>query len=77
MTPKCYSKFIEDKLGMQKHSIKIEKGDSRPTGKSFAYTHPKGTYILRMANHLTCCIDGVIYDSWNCTAKSIYSYWEK
>ena len=25
----------------------------------------KGTYLITMKNHITCCIDGVIYDTFN------------
>lgn len=52
------------------------KGVSRVDGAFFAFTHPKCRYMLRMAGHLTCCIDGVIYDTWDCTNKCVYGYWE-
>lgn len=34
-----------------------------------------GTYIVRVANHLTCVIDGDVYDTWDCSEKSAYIIW--
>lgn len=35
----------------------------------------KGTYIVAVAGHLTCVIDGNIYDTWDCSKKSAYKIW--
>lgn len=51
------------------------KGQDRMNGERFALSHPKGRYLLRMAGHLTACIDGVIYDTWDCTQKCVYKSW--
>ena len=29
-----------------------------------------------MAGHLSCCIDGVIYDTWDCTNKTVYGVYK-
>ena len=36
------------------------------TAKEFALTHPNGTYILRLAHHLSAIVDGKIRDTWDC-----------
>ncbi|WP_300924579.1 hypothetical protein [uncultured Clostridium sp.] len=51
-------------------------GVSRMNGALFALSHPKGRYMLRMAGHLSCCIDGVIYDTWDCSEKCVYGCWQ-
>ena len=51
---------------------KVIKGSKRPKVKDFT----KGTYILRLANHITCVKDGVLYDTWDCREKAVYRYWE-
>lgn len=56
-------------------SCTAKRGCKRITGKDFAETHKHGRYILRMAHHLTACVDGKIYDTWDCTDKTVYSYW--
>lgn len=34
------------------------------TVKEFAHCHPFGTYLITMNGHITCCIDGTIYDTF-------------
>ena len=59
------------------HKVSNRKGMKRPTVSSFAAQNKKGTYILRVANHLVACVDGYYYDTWDCGDKSLYGYWEK
>ena len=66
---------------MQKHGyIKLSfpavKGEPRMNGERFCQAYPKGRYILNMAGHLTCCVDGVIYDTWDCSQKCVYNAWK-
>jgi hypothetical protein len=56
--------------------FKAVKGEPRIKGSDFTELHPKGTYILKMAGHITACIDGVILDTWDCTYRSVYTAWE-
>ena len=80
---KC-KKFNEDKnwkeyikrLGYEKMSFPAKQGCNRMTGETFCEYYPHGTYILRMAHHLTICKDGVIYDTWNCSEKCVYNAWK-
>ena len=56
--------------------FKAIKGEPRIKGSDFTELHPKGTYILKMAGHITVCIDGIIYDTWDCSYRSVYTAWE-
>jgi hypothetical protein len=56
--------------------FKPVKGEPRIKGSDFTELHPKGTYILKMAGHITACIDGVILDTWDCTYRSVYTAWK-
>lgn len=41
---------------------------------------PKGTLIVSVSKHLTCVIDGVINDTFDCSRDSnrcVYGYWYK
>ena len=38
---------------------------------------PKGRVIARMSHHFVAVLDGVAHDTWDCTAKMVYGYWEK
>jgi len=56
--------------------FKAVKGEPRIKGSNFTDLHPEGTYILKMAGHVTCCKDGVILDTWDCSYRSVYTAWE-
>ena len=42
----------------------------------FAEEHPKGTFLITMKGHITCCIDGVIYDTFDCRDRIMWCAWE-
>lgn len=64
------------KHGYTKLSFPAVKGEPRMNGERFCQAYPKGRYILNMAGHLTCCVDGVIYDTWDCSQKCVYNAWK-
>ena len=68
--------FIEQVLHGKKMSFPAIKGSTRITGNEFCKKYPKGKYILRMARHLTACVDGNIYDTWDCTDKCVCKAWK-
>ena len=71
------TKFLYDYLKSYPRLIfKAIKGEPRVKGSDFTKLHPKGTYILKMAGHVTTCVDGVILDTWDCTYRSVYTAWE-
>lgn len=77
----CYNDRKNITAYMQKHGyIKLSfpavKGEPRMNGERFCQAYPKGRYILNMAGHLTCCIDGIIYDTWDCSQKCVYNAWK-
>jgi hypothetical protein len=43
----------------------------------FIDTHPIGKYIITTTDHLTCVIDGVLYDSWDCSELKVEEVWQK
>lgn len=68
--------YIENVLGGKKMSFPAVKGQKRMNGERFCKAYPKGSYVLQMANHLTACVDGVIYDTWDCSEKCVYRAWK-
>lgn len=68
--------IIENTLNGRKMSFPAVKGQPRMNGERFCEAYPKGKFILQMANHLTACVDGVIYDIWDCSEKCVYKAWE-
>ena len=65
--------YVEHVLHGVKMSFPAVKGKPRMNGERFCKAYPKGHYILSMAGHLSCCIDGVIYDTWDCSDKCVYT----
>ena len=64
--------YVENVLHAKKIVFPAEKGKPRMNGERFCKAYPKGKYILSMAGHWSCCIDGVIYDTWDCSEKCVY-----
>ena len=71
---KVWREYIQRK-GWKKLSFPAEKGIERMNGEKFCKKFKNGTYILRMAKHLTVCKNGVIYDTWDCSNKCVYNAW--
>lgn len=68
--------YVTDVLNGKKMSFPAVKGQSRMNGARFCLEYSVGTYILNMAGHLSCCVDGVIYDTWDCREKCVYTAYE-
>ena len=69
-------KYVEQVLKAKKIIFPAIKGQPRMNGEMFCELFPKGSYILRMAGHWSACVDGVIYDTWDCSEKCVYNAWE-
>lgn len=41
----------------------------------FVEEHPRGTYLITMLGHITCCIDGVLYDTFDCRNRIMLCAW--
>lgn len=63
--------------GFKIGSIKIHKGEHRPTVAEFAAEHPDWYCVLRVANHLVATGKGNYVDTWDCGGKAVYKYWYK
>lgn len=66
----CYGFLIQEVLGG------VPKDCYGMTVGEFADKHSKGIYLIRISGHLTCLIDGILYDLWNCLDKPCSLAWE-
>lgn len=73
----AYEKYLVEVQNFKYYGVSNRKGTKRPTIEEFAKTHPKGTFICRVANHIVVIVDGCYYDTWDSGRKSMYGYWEK
>ena len=58
--------YVEDRLGAEK----IIPEESL-TAETFCREYPRGRYILAMEEHWSACVDGVIYDVWDCSGNLV------
>lgn len=42
----------------------------------FADRNPVGVYLLRINGHITCLVDGTIYDLWDCRNEFVTDAWK-
>lgn len=66
-------KYVENVLKGVKMSFPAQKGKPRMNAQRFCEQYSKGNYILNMAGHWSCVVDGVIYDTWDCSDKCVYT----
>lgn len=59
-------RYVEDVLKATKVSFSKEM-----TAEEFCKKHPCGRYILDMDEHWSACVDGYIYDTWDCSKKTV------
>lgn len=69
---RIYSIYLK---GYPKINCSPEKGESRLTVEQFALNNPKGRFVVRTAGHLTAVCNGIIFDTWNCGNKCVYTAW--
>lgn len=65
----CYKYLLEDIIG-----LKAYKGYNR-TVDEIVRENPDCVLIIRIEGHLTCAINGAVYDIWDCTDKICDRYW--
>lgn len=66
----CYKHLIENVL-----YYKPLDCDGMTVGE-FADMHPKGTYLVRMNQHISIIIDNTIYDIFDCREHLLTNAWE-
>ena len=70
-----YNKYLQE-LGYPMEKQPRKSNNTKYTAAEFAKKFTKGTYIISLSNHLSLVLDGKIYDTWNCSDKSVGNYWE-
>lgn len=62
----CYEKLLEN-LGFKKqYALNDKVSDIAKLGS---------VVLIRIPGHLTCSIDGVVFDIWDCSDKQADCYW--
>ena len=72
---RVYREFMK-RLGFEKRKQPRRMDGSKYTAEEFSEAYYEGTYIISLANHLSVVYDGRIYDTWNCSHKSVGNFWK-
>lgn len=65
----CYSRLLTEHFQFEKVPC---RGQSVA---EFALQHPFGIFLIRMDGHLSCILNGVCYDIWDCTNEILTDVW--
>lgn len=68
--------FIEKELSGQKMTFPAQKGQPRMNGEQFCRLFNEGTFLVKMAGHLACVQNGILFDSWDSSKKCVYAAWK-
>lgn len=66
----CYQHLLDNVYGLER-----VKGFKGMTVNQFASYNYRGAYLVRVDGHLTCVIDGKIYDTWDCGNEIVDIIW--
>ena len=66
----CYHHLLEDVLCYRKFD-----GEFKCTVKEVSLKYPNNTIIIRVPEHLTCSVNGVIMDIWDCSNELVDCFW--
>lgn len=58
--------YVEDVLKAKRITLKKQL-----TAEEFCQKYPHGRFILDMDEHWSACVDGYIYDTWNCSKEKV------
>ena len=74
--PALYEKYLSN-LGIKKQKMPRRDDNTRYTVREFAneLAHPDTTYLISVAKHLTVVKNRDLYDTWDCSYKSVGNYW--
>lgn len=73
---RVYEQYL-NQLGFSKRPMPRFPDRTRYTVAEFAQANPKGVFVISVAKHLTCIVDAVLYDTWNCSYKSVGNFYSK
>lgn len=68
--------YIDAYLDGRFQNIYMCKGNKKITVGDFIKKHPNGTFLITMNGHITCVIDGVIYDTFDPSERFIWGVYK-
>lgn len=65
----CYYHLLEKVFGLK------QKFANGKTVKEITKEFPENRVLIRISGHLTCAINGIVYDIWDCTEEPADIFW--
>lgn len=65
-------RYIDEYLDRKFEKVYKNDQKSKITVAEFLNKHPHGIYLITMAGHITCGIDGIIYDTFDPSNRIIW-----
>lgn len=67
---------IDEYLELHFNKICGCRNNYKITVKDFINKHPIGIYLITMSGHITCAIDGIIYDTFDPSDRFVWGAYE-
>lgn len=68
--------FIDDFLSERYDYACYKYDEEEVTVRELTYMYNKGVYLITMDGHITCMINGTIFDIWDCREREAWTIWE-
>ena len=68
--------FVDKYLSKRYKERCYKCNGKRLTVDEFLQEGLDGIYLITMKGHITCIIDGTLYDTWDCSNRRIWSVWQ-
>lgn len=68
--------FVEPYLNSKYEKVCYWCDKCNKTVSDIASEYNKGIYLVTMKGHITCIIDGTLYDTWDCRDKTMWCVWK-
>jgi hypothetical protein len=66
----CYHNLLEDVLKYNRQECYFKQ-----TVEEVASKYPNNKLIIRVEEHLTCSINGLVLDIWDCSKELVDCFW--
>jgi hypothetical protein len=68
--------FVEPYLNDKYKKVCYRCKTFKTTLGDFIKSHQDGIFLVTMKGHITCVMDGVLYDTWDCRKRNIWCVWK-
>ena len=75
--PKVYESYLKDRGWVKCSEPRNWDNTKMKVYQALPFINEHILIIYAGSRHLTCAIDGVVYDTWNSSKQTMHTYWRK